>query len=81
MEDDLNVYIDDAINHGINNPISISTSYQSIINDPIYGAVWKEAAQTELNAITSNDIFKIVKKPEGVNIVTVRWVWNIKYTN
>ena len=72
VEDDLNVYINDIINHGINNPIPIPTSYQSTINDPIYGAAWKEAAQTELNIITSNGIFKIVKKPEGVNIVIAR---------
>ena len=72
MKDDLNVYINDATNYGINNPISIPTSYQSIINDSIYGAVWKEAAQTKLNTITSNDIFKIVKEPENVNIVTAR---------
>ena len=44
VEDDLNVHINDAINHGINNPVLISTSYQSAINDPIHGAVWKEAA-------------------------------------
>ena len=72
VENDVNVYISNATNHGINNPIPIPTSYQSVINDPIYGAVWKEAAQTELNAITNNDTFKIVKKPEGVNIVTIR---------
>ena len=81
MEDDFNVYINDVINYGINNPVPIPTSYQSIINDPIYGVVWKEAAQTELNIIISNDIFKIVKKPEDVNIVIARWVWNVKYTD
>ena len=27
VEDDFNVYINDAINHGIDNPVSISTSY------------------------------------------------------
>ena len=39
VEDDLNVYINDTTNHGINNPIPIPMSYQSTINDPIYGAV------------------------------------------
>ena len=72
MEDDFNVYISDIINYGINNPVPIPTSYQSVINDPIYGIVWKEAAQTELNVITNNDIFKIVKKFESVNIVITR---------
>ena len=72
VEDDFNVYTNNIINHGINNPIPIPTSYQSVINDPIYDIVWKEAAQTELNAIINNDIFKIVKKPEGVNIVIAR---------
>ena len=72
IKDDINVYIDNITNHDINNPIPIPTSYQSIINDPIYDTVWKEAVQTELNTIISNDIFKIVKKPEGVNIVITR---------
>ena len=44
VEDDFNVYISDIINYDIDNPISIPTSYQSAINDPIYDAVWKEAA-------------------------------------
>ena len=39
VEDDFNVYINDIINYGINNPVSIPTSYQSVINDPIYGVV------------------------------------------
>ena len=43
MEDDVNVYINNVINHGVNNSIPISTSYQSAINDPIYDTAWKEA--------------------------------------
>ena len=72
IKDDFNVYTDDATNYGINNLIPIPTSYQSTINDPIYGVVQKKAAQTKLNTIINNDIFKIVKKPENVNIVTAR---------
>ena len=72
VENDFNVHTDDTTNHGINNPIPIPTSYQSAINDPIHDAVQKEAAQTELNTIINNGIFKIVKKPEGVNIVITR---------
>ena len=44
VKDDFNVYIGDVINYGVDNPVPIPTSYQSVINDPIYGAVWKEAA-------------------------------------
>ena len=43
VKDDLNVYISDATNHGVNNPVPIPTSYQSAINDPIYGTAWKKA--------------------------------------
>ena len=28
-----------------------------------------------------NDTFRIVKTPPNINIVTARWVWNIKYTS
>ena len=39
VEDNINVYIDDIINHGIDNLIPIPTSYQSAINDPIHDTV------------------------------------------
>ena len=39
IKDDINVCINNIINYDINNPIPIPTSYQSIINDPIYDAV------------------------------------------
>ena len=45
MEDDVNVYIDNTTNYGINNPISILTSYQSTINNSIYGTAWKESCR------------------------------------
>ena len=80
IKDEVSAHTNNTTSHGINNPIPIPTSYRSAVDDPIHGAAWKEAVQTKLNAIASNDTFRIVKKPHGVNIVTARWVWNVKYT-
>ena len=71
----------DVEHHGIDNPVPIPTSYDSAINDPIHGPLWKAAAEKEINDIIANDTFRIIKTPPDTNIVTARWVWNVKYTS
>ena len=39
IEDKMSIYINNTINHRINNPILIFISYRSVVDDPIYGAV------------------------------------------
>ena len=39
IKDKVSAYINDATNHGINNPILILIFYRSAVDDPIYGAV------------------------------------------
>ena len=39
IKDEMSVYINNIINHRINNPIPIPISYQSAVDDPIYGAI------------------------------------------
>ena len=39
IEDKISTYINNAISYRINNPILISISYRSAVDDPIYGAI------------------------------------------
>ena len=78
IEDIANV-INKNTPHDIDNPVPILTSYDSAVNDPIYETLWKEAANTELNQLAANNIFDVVEELLNVNIVTSRWVWNVKY--
>ena len=66
--------------HTIRNPVPIPTSYLSAVNDPIYGTKWLKAIKRELNELTANDTFEIIKMLIGVNLITVRWVYSVKYT-
>ena len=41
-------------------------------------AKWKQAIQSELNSINQNDVWSIVKRPEGKTIIGTKWVFKIK---
>ena len=43
IKDEVSTYINDIISHKIDNPVLIPISYRSAVDDPIYGAAWKEA--------------------------------------
>ena len=43
IEDEVSAYTNNTINYKINNSILIPIFYRSVVDDPIYGAVWKEA--------------------------------------
>ena len=54
-------------------PQNISEALNS--ND---SAKWKQAIQSELNSINQNDVWSIVKRPEGKTIIGTKWVFKIK---
>jgi hypothetical protein len=43
------------VNEELNGQIPIPKTYQEAINDPTYGAKWKEAVQLELNNVIRFD--------------------------
>jgi hypothetical protein len=59
--------------------IRIPKSYSEAINDPVYGAKWKEAIHKELSTLMSFRTWKVIpqKQAEG-NISTCRWVFDVK---
>ena len=40
---------------------------------------WKEAMMEEYQSIMENDVWEIVPRPEGKDIVTSKWVYKIKH--
>ena len=41
-------------------------------------AQWKDALQSEINSLNENDTWKLVPRPNNVNIVGNRWVFKVK---
>ena len=60
--------------------IPMPTTYEEVISDPIYGKFWLAAANLEVEALTANRTWDFVKAPRGVNLVTNKWVFSVKYT-
>ena len=58
--------------------ISTPRSYREAVNDPVWGELWKEAVDTEINALISNKTWKEVVPPPKTNIVTCKWVFKVK---
>ena len=58
--------------HDINNPVLILISYDLVVNDLIYGILWKKVVNIELNQLIVSKIFDVVEKPLNVNIITLR---------
>ena len=48
------------------------------MNDRVWGELWKEAVDTEINALISNKTWKEAVPPPKTNIVTCKWVCKVK---
>jgi hypothetical protein len=61
------------------NSLEIMTpaSYDEAVSGP-QKRQWETAINEELRAIASNNVWRLVKAPEGANIVSSRWVFKIK---
>ena len=61
--------------------IRIPTSYRDAVDDPEWGELWQEAVDSEIEALAANRTWESKVPPVGVNIVTSKWVFNVKYNN
>jgi hypothetical protein len=59
--------------------VPIPINYEAAVGDPVFGQQWIEAIDRELNEITANGTWEIAPVPEEANIVTSRWVFDVKY--
>ena len=60
--------------------------YQYIINaqpssfEEVVGKqVWKDAMQEEYQSIMKNDVWDVVPRPEGMSVMTSKWICKIKH--
>ena len=54
------------------------TTYKQAVKDPVWGELWREAIQAELNALQANGTWEEIVPPKGANIVTSKWVFKPK---
>jgi histone deacetylase 1/2 len=56
-------------------PSPIPNSYWIALKDPN----WNNAMLDEYNAFMKNDTWCLVPRPAGVNVVSGKWIYRIKY--
>lgn len=64
---------------GAKHNVPIPKTYKEAINDVKWGHLWKEAIQKELTALESNHTWSQVVPPKGANLVTSKWVFDVKH--
>jgi hypothetical protein len=60
------------------NGIPIPLTHKEAVDHPIYGPRWRQAMREELITLGENGTFKSVKRPQGVNVISTKWVYTIK---
>ncbi|GIZ47373.1 hypothetical protein CKM354_001046600 [Cercospora kikuchii] len=63
---------------GLRQEVPIPKSYKEAIQDPKWGHMWEDAVQKELTALGSNNTWTEVVPPKGANLVTSKWVFDVK---
>lgn len=58
--------------------VPIPKSYSEAVEDKKWGHMWKDAIQKELTALESNNTWDVVVPPKGANLVTSKWVFDVK---
>jgi hypothetical protein len=66
--------------HSVKYRVLIPKSYDAAIRDAIYGYQWQQAIKREINALLVNQTWEERVPPERANIVSSRWVFDVKYT-
>ena len=58
--------------------ITIPMGYDEAVNHPVHGPAWKEAINTEKEALMANNTWIEEKAPKGANLVSTKWVFTLK---
>jgi hypothetical protein len=58
---------------------NIRESTPSTFEEATDRQVWRNAMMKEYNSIMKNDVWEVVRRPEGKSMVTFRWLYKLKY--
>ena len=58
--------------------VTIPKTYQEAVNDPTYGAKWRESIRLEINSLVKFGTWRYVRRPQDQSVVTCKWVFDVK---
>jgi transposase InsO family protein len=59
--------------------IPIPQTYEEAVNDPKYGARWREAIHVEISTLIQFGTWRYVQRPKDQSVVTCKWTFLVKY--
>ena len=59
--------------------IPIPRTYNEAVNDPDYGARWREAIEHEIGQLLANNTWREDVYPEDANLISTKWVFTLKF--
>ena len=59
--------------------IPVPGTYEEAVNDPVYGAKWREAIHIEISALLQFGTWRYVQRPKDHSVVTCKWTFLVKY--
>jgi histone deacetylase 1/2 len=68
------VYTDDTVKYGLSTALPESSS----LSDALASDHWREALQTEYDALMRNNTCHLVSPQHGQNIIDCKWVYKVK---
>lgn len=69
---------DEVAYRGFEDQVEIPIGFRNAMSDPLHSQEWKEAVAEELASLARNDTFEEVIPPKGANLVTTKWVFDVK---
>jgi hypothetical protein len=60
--------------------VSVPTTWEEAISDPVHGPYWQEAVDTEVTKLQALDTWEVVDLPVRRKPVGCRFVFALKYT-
>jgi hypothetical protein len=78
-EDDIPYDLRSRKMHRAQYQVSIPQTYREAVEDPIFSAEWLDAIDREKKALQMNGTWEEVVPPQEANIISSRWVFNVKY--
>lgn len=81
MIDEEKICDSDKSSHVVDNSISISEFYKKAVNHSVWDSRWWQTCHVELRQLIANETFRETKRSKNHNIMTDRWIFDVKYAS